>query len=73
MVTATSVRRLVSLHTAAERYEVSVRTLRRRIADGTLTAWRVGPRLVRVDADELESVLRRIPTASSSGGPDVAA
>lgn len=43
---------LVPLTDAAEHLHVSVKTLRRRIADGTITGYRVG-RLIRVDLDEL--------------------
>lgn len=43
---------LCRLAVAAERLGVSVRTLRRRISDGTLRGYRVG-RLIRVDANEL--------------------
>lgn len=55
-------RRLLSLSEAADYAGVTPRTIRRRIADGTLTGYRLGPRLVRVDLDELESMLRPIPT-----------
>ena len=43
---------LVSLAVAAENLGVSVKTIRRRIADGTVRGYRVG-RLIRVDLDEL--------------------
>ena len=36
---------LINLSRAAEQYDISVKTLRRRIADGSLPAYRVGPRL----------------------------
>ncbi|QAY68801.1 excisionase family DNA-binding protein [Xylanimonas protaetiae] len=53
---------LISLGSAAERFDVSVQTLRRRIADGTITGYRVG-RLVRVDIAELtEKLLIAIPS-----------
>ncbi|GFZ89921.1 helix-turn-helix domain-containing protein [Nesterenkonia alkaliphila] len=54
--------RLVSLAEAAEQFGVSVKTLRRRIADGTVHGYRVG-RLIRVDLDELhERLLVEIPS-----------
>ena len=56
-----SPRRLASLIDAAEYASVNPRTLRRRIADGTLTGYRMGPRLVRVDLNELDAWLRPIP------------
>lgn len=51
-----SARSLVSLAVAAERFGVSIKTLRRRIADGTVRGYRVG-RLIRVDLDELSATL----------------
>ncbi|WP_125774338.1 excisionase family DNA-binding protein [Antribacter gilvus] len=54
--------RLVALDEAAEALSVSVKTLRRRIADGTVRGYRVG-RLVRVDVDEVrEALVVVIPT-----------
>jgi hypothetical protein len=42
-----------------------VSTLDRRIADGTITAYRLGPRLVRVDLNEVdEKLLRPLPPAA---------
>lgn len=55
-----SPRQLISLVEAAERCDLSVKTLRRRIADGTLTAYRIGPRLIKVDADQLDQLLTPI-------------
>lgn len=52
---------LVSLADAAHQFGVSVKTLRRRIADGTIRGYRLG-RLIRVDLDELhERLLIEIP------------
>ena len=56
-------RDLASLTDAAEHARVSTRTLRRRISDGSLTGYRMGPRLIRVDLNELDAILRPIPTA----------
>ncbi len=47
---------LVSLTVAAESLGVSVKTLRRRISDGTVHGYRVG-RLIRVDLDEVRKAL----------------
>ncbi len=44
------------------------RTLRRYIASGRLTGYRVGPRLVRVDLNELDANLRPI-VPPNGGGP----
>ena len=61
---------LVTLAAAAEIAAVNPKTIRRRIADGTLAGYRIGPRLLRVDLNEVEAkLLRRIP----SGGADAAA
>jgi len=60
-------RRLVSLDHAADYAGVCVRTIRRRISAGDLAAYRVGPRLIRVDLVELDAMLRPIPTASAGG------
>lgn len=55
-------RSLVSLAIAAERFGISIKTLRRRISDGTVHGYRVG-RLIRVDLDELsEHLVVEIPT-----------
>ncbi|MEO6820936.1 MAG: excisionase family DNA-binding protein [Candidatus Nanopelagicales bacterium] len=40
---------------------VSVKTVRRRIADGTIRAYRIGPRLIRVERDCLLGLTRQIP------------
>jgi excisionase family DNA binding protein len=47
---------LVPLAVAADEIGVSTKTIRRRIADGTVTGYRVG-RLIRVDLDELRRAL----------------
>ncbi|MGK0715780.1 helix-turn-helix domain-containing protein [Leucobacter sp. Z1108] len=54
---------LVPLAVAAENLGVSVKTIRRRIADGTVHGYRVG-RLIRVDLNELrQSLVVEMPTA----------
>jgi DNA-binding Lrp family transcriptional regulator len=53
---------LVSLAVAAEEFGISVKTVRRRISDGTVHGYLVG-RLIRVDIEELrERMLVEIPT-----------
>lgn len=59
-------RRLRSIADAAEFAGVNPRTIRRRIADGTLIGYRMGPRLIRVDLNELDALLRPIPTAGDA-------
>lgn len=70
MATAASTterRRLAALADAAAYAGVSPKTIRRRISDGSLRGYRMGPRLLRVDLNELDAMLRPIPTAG--GGP----
>lgn len=47
----------LSLQEAADTYGVSTRTLRRYISAGRLTAYRIGPRLIRLDADQVRREL----------------
>ena len=56
-------RRLVSLSKAAAYLDTSPRSVRRAIAEGRLAGYRFGPRTLRVDLNEIEAVLRPIPTA----------
>jgi excisionase family DNA binding protein len=56
-------RRPASVARAAEHYDVSERTIRRWITSGQLPAWRIGPRVLRVDLDDLEKLARPVPTA----------
>lgn len=65
MATAIHPRHMAKLPAAAEQYGVSTKTLRRRIADGTITGHRLGKRIILVDLDELERVLHRIPSAGA--------
>jgi excisionase family DNA binding protein len=47
---------LISVTEAAARLDISTRTLRRYIAAGRLTAYRIGPRLIKIDAAELDQL-----------------
>ena len=47
-----------SLADAAARTHVSVRTLRRWIAQGNLVAYRAGPRLLRVKPHDVDAMMR---------------
>ncbi len=51
----TTPRRYVSMADAAEYLNVTTRTIRQMIADGRLTGYRNGARLVRVDLNELDA------------------
>lgn len=55
-------KRHLSLKEAAAWYGVSERTLRRRIAEGKLPAFRVGPRSIRVTAEDVAALATPIPT-----------
>lgn len=55
-------RRFESLATASGRTGVSVKTLRRRIADGALPGFRSG-RLLRVDPEDVDLMFRAVPAA----------
>jgi excisionase family DNA binding protein len=65
-VASHSHRHLASIAKGAERADVSPRTVRRWIAQGLLTGYRVGPRLVKVDLDEVDAIARPIPTAGDA-------
>jgi len=52
----------ISLAEAAELTSLSVKTIRRRIADGTITGYRCG-RAIRVRLDDPEAAFRKIPSA----------
>lgn len=52
----------LSLAEAADVMSMSVKTIRRRIADGTIPAYSCGHGSLRIRLDELESAMRRVPT-----------
>jgi excisionase family DNA binding protein len=54
--------KFISLESAAEWLDCSPRTVRRYIAEGRLTAYRIGPRLLRIDVAELEALMRKVPS-----------
>lgn len=56
-------RRLESIPNAAQYVGVNPRTIRRWIASGHITGYRAGPRLIRVDLNEIDVMLAPIPTA----------
>jgi len=59
-------RSLVTIAAAAEYASVAPKTIRRYIAAGRITGYRMGPRLIRVDLAELDRLLRPIPTAGDA-------
>lgn len=54
----------LNLAEAADVMSVSVKTIRRRIADGTIPAYHCGGKAIRIRLDELEAALKRVPSAS---------
>ena len=63
---STARRNLATTQQTAEHLAVDERTVRRYIAAGTITGYRLGQRLVRVDLDEVDRTLRVIPTAGGA-------
>ena len=46
---------------AAKRTGMASKTLRRRIADGTLRVFRAGPRVIRLRVDDVDALLVELP------------
>lgn len=51
-------RRYVKIAEAADYLQVTDRTIRQMIADGRLTGYRSGTRLVRIDLNELDAAMQ---------------
>lgn len=60
-------RDLMSQAEVADLLGVTTRTVRKYTAAGRLTAYRVGDRILRYDAAEVEQILRRVPTGGDHG------
>ena len=60
---AISTSKLLSLAQAAELLGLSTRTIRRRIANGQLPAYRSGRKVIRIKTTDLDRIFRRIPSA----------
>ena len=58
----TDAHRYVTQDTAAERWDVSVDTIRRLIRQGKLTGYRLNNRIIRVDLAEVDACFQPIPT-----------
>lgn len=56
-------RQFETLARTTERTGAEHQTLRRRIAAGDLVAYRNGPRVIRLDPDDVDRLMVRIPTA----------
>ena len=60
-------RQYIRQETAAERWDVSVDTIRRLIRDGKITGYRLNSRIIRVDVAEVDAAFRVIPTVRQAG------
>lgn len=58
---------MLTIKDAARLYSQSERTIRRRISEGALPAYRIGPTAIRVRREDVEALARPIPTVSSMG------
>jgi excisionase family DNA binding protein len=58
-MTSADGKRLITIQQAAEMLSVHAKTVRRRIDDGTLTGYRFGPRLIRLDSAEVDETARQ--------------
>lgn len=64
---AKAARRLESIPTAAEYVGVNPRTIRRWIASGHITGYRAGPKLIRVDLNEIDIKLSPVTATGGDG------
>lgn len=56
----------LTIRSAAEKFGVSERTIRRRIASGELPAYRLGPRSIRLRAEDVEALAKPIPAGGDA-------
>ena len=61
-----AVPRWVSLLEAAEYARIPMRTMRSWVSQGWLPAYRIGPRQIQIDLNDVDALRRRIPTADMS-------
>lgn len=57
----------ISQEAAAARWDVSVDTIRRLIAAGKITGYRLNGRIIRVDVAEVDACFRPIPSVRQAG------
>lgn len=60
--------KFISQPEAAARWNVSVDTIRRLIAAGKVTGYRLNNRVIRVDVSEIDAAFKPIPTARTVDG-----
>ena len=53
----------ITVRDVCQTYGLRERTVRRYLAEGRLTATRIGPRLIRLDAEQVERALTGVPAA----------
>lgn len=61
----TAQRQFIRQELAAERWDVSVDTIRRLIADGKITGYRLNGRVIRVSVAEVDAAFKPIPTVKA--------
>ena len=59
-------RKYLDLATVAEYLGIAEKSARRRIAEGSLPAYRMGPRNIRVLQTDVDKLLVRIPTGGAA-------
>jgi excisionase family DNA binding protein len=64
--------KLITIRNVCDRYGLSDKTIRRKIKAGELQAYRVGERLIKLDAAQVEATLMRpaTPAATSAEAAD---
>lgn len=61
----TAAKKSLSIRETADELGVSPDTVSRMVRRGEIPAWRIGPKLIRIDADELHKLRRPVtPTAA---------
>ena len=55
----------ITITQASRRLGICEKTCRRWIADGTLVGFRIGPRMIRLRADQVDAIARPVPNARS--------
>jgi excisionase family DNA binding protein len=59
-------RQFIRQEAAADRWDVSVDTIRRLIAAGKITGYRLNGRIIRVDVTEVDACFRQIQTVATA-------
>lgn len=59
-------RRYATIAHGADYTGFAEKTIRRRITDGSLTGYRFGKRSIRIDLNQLDELMRPIPTVGSA-------